>query len=109
MLAEVQALNLFVALHAEADRQVENLEDDKRPDNGQNPCHADGDKLANEQVRAAIDEADWISATAHEDRIGHVLATADDPYLAGRIAEAAAQQIEVRTHREVGETTCQTW
>src|SRR6478735_8795576 len=35
----------------------------------------------------------------NEDRIGHVLAAADDPYLAGRIAEAAAQQIEVRTHR----------
>ena len=35
----------------------------------------------------------------NEDRIGHVLATADDPYLAGRIAEAAAQQIAVRTHR----------
>jgi biotin carboxylase len=34
----------------------------------------------------------------NEDRIGHVLAAADDPYLAGRIAEAAAQQIEVRTH-----------
>jgi hypothetical protein len=33
----------------------------------------------------------------NEDRIGHVLATADDPYLAGRIAEAAAQQIDVRT------------
>jgi S-sulfo-L-cysteine synthase (3-phospho-L-serine-dependent) len=42
----------------------------------------------------------------NEDRIGHVLATADDPYLAGRIAEAAAQQIEVRTQ---GETTCRTW
>ena len=36
---------------------------------------------------------------ANEDRIGHVLATADDPYLAGRIAEAAAQQIAVRTCR----------
>ena len=35
----------------------------------------------------------------NEDRIGHVLVSADDPYLAGRIAEAAAQQIEVRTHR----------
>jgi hypothetical protein len=34
----------------------------------------------------------------NEDRIGHVLATAADPYLAGRIAEAAAQQIAVRTH-----------
>ena len=33
------------------------------------------------------------------DRVGHVLATADDPYVAGRIAEAAAQQIAVRTHR----------
>jgi hypothetical protein len=41
----------------------------------------------------------------NEDRIGHVLATADDPYLAGRIAEAAAQQIAVHTHREAGETT----
>jgi biotin carboxylase len=36
---------------------------------------------------------------ANEDRIGKVLATADDPYLAGRIAEAAAQQIAVRTRR----------
>jgi biotin carboxylase len=36
----------------------------------------------------------------NEDRIGHVLATADDPYLAGRIAEAAALQIVVATHRE---------
>ena len=35
----------------------------------------------------------------NEDRFGHVLATADDPYLAGRIAEAAAQQVAVRTHR----------
>jgi biotin carboxylase len=35
----------------------------------------------------------------NEDRIGHVLATADDPYLAGRIAEAAAQQIAVCTRR----------
>jgi biotin carboxylase len=34
----------------------------------------------------------------NEDRVGHVLATAADPYLAGRIAEAAAQQIAVRTH-----------
>jgi biotin carboxylase len=33
----------------------------------------------------------------NEDRIGHVLATADDPYVAGRIAEAAAQQIVVST------------
>jgi S-sulfo-L-cysteine synthase (3-phospho-L-serine-dependent) len=33
----------------------------------------------------------------NEDRIGHVLATADDPYVAGRIAEAAAQQIVVTT------------
>jgi biotin carboxylase len=33
----------------------------------------------------------------NEDRIGHVLATADDPYLASRIAEAAAQQIAVST------------
>jgi biotin carboxylase len=36
----------------------------------------------------------------NEDRIGHVLATATDPYLAGRIAEAAALQIVVATHRE---------
>jgi biotin carboxylase len=35
----------------------------------------------------------------NEDRIGHVLATAADPYLAGRIAEAAAQQVAVCTHR----------
>lgn len=35
----------------------------------------------------------------NEDRIGHVLATAGDPYLAGRIAEAAAQQIAVRTRQ----------
>jgi S-sulfo-L-cysteine synthase (3-phospho-L-serine-dependent) len=35
----------------------------------------------------------------NEDRVGHVLATAADPYLAGRIAEAAAQQIAVSTHR----------
>lgn len=34
----------------------------------------------------------------NEDRIGHVLATADDPYVAGQIAEAAAQQIAVSTH-----------
>jgi biotin carboxylase len=33
----------------------------------------------------------------NEDRVGHVLATANDPYLAGRIAEAAAQQITVST------------
>ncbi|RSD13988.1 ATP-grasp domain-containing protein [Amycolatopsis eburnea] len=33
----------------------------------------------------------------NEDRVGHVLATAPDPYLAGRIAEAAAQQIVVTT------------
>ncbi|WP_318306317.1 ATP-grasp domain-containing protein [Amycolatopsis solani] len=33
----------------------------------------------------------------NEDRVGHVLATAPDPYLAGRIAEAAAQQIVVAT------------
>lgn len=32
----------------------------------------------------------------NEDRVGHVLATATDSYLAGRIAEAAAQQIAVR-------------
>ena len=36
----------------------------------------------------------------NEDRVGHVLATAEDPYLAGRIAEAAAQQIEVRTYSQ---------
>jgi hypothetical protein len=35
----------------------------------------------------------------NEDRIGHVLATAGDPYLAGRLAEAAAQQISVHTQR----------
>ncbi len=35
----------------------------------------------------------------NEDRIGHVLATAEDPYLAGRIAEAAAQQIAVSTYQ----------
>jgi S-sulfo-L-cysteine synthase (3-phospho-L-serine-dependent) len=35
----------------------------------------------------------------NDDRIGHVLATADDPYVAGRIAEAAAQQIAVLTRR----------
>lgn len=33
----------------------------------------------------------------NEDRIGHVLATADDPYVASRIAEAAAAQISVST------------
>jgi biotin carboxylase len=33
----------------------------------------------------------------NEDRIGHVLATADHPYVANRIAEAAAQQITVST------------
>ncbi|HKS46141.1 MAG TPA: ATP-grasp domain-containing protein [Amycolatopsis sp.] len=36
----------------------------------------------------------------NEDRIGHVLATADDPYVAGRTAEAAAQQIVVSTRPE---------
>ncbi|MEA5365328.1 ATP-grasp domain-containing protein [Amycolatopsis sp., V23-08] len=36
----------------------------------------------------------------NEDRVGHVLATAETSYLAGRIAEAAAQQITVRTHRD---------
>jgi hypothetical protein len=36
---------------------------------------------------------------ANGDRVGHVLATADDPYVAGRIAEAAAQQIAVTTRR----------
>ena len=35
----------------------------------------------------------------NEDRIGHVLATADDPYVAARFAEAAAQQIVVSTRR----------
>lgn len=35
----------------------------------------------------------------NSDRVGHVLATADDPYVAGRIAEAAAQQIAVLTRR----------
>jgi biotin carboxylase len=34
----------------------------------------------------------------NEDRVGHVLATASGSYLAGRIAEAAAQQIAVSTH-----------
>jgi hypothetical protein len=34
----------------------------------------------------------------NEDRIGHVLAVADDPYVAGRIAETAARQIAVATH-----------
>jgi biotin carboxylase len=34
----------------------------------------------------------------NEDRIGHVLAVADDPYVAGRIAETAARQIAVSTH-----------
>lgn len=33
----------------------------------------------------------------NEDRIGHVLATADDAYLAGRLAESAAAQISVPT------------
>ncbi|HZB51388.1 MAG TPA: ATP-grasp domain-containing protein [Mycobacteriales bacterium] len=37
---------------------------------------------------------------ANDDRVGKVLAVADDPYLAGRIAEAAAQQVAVRTRRE---------
>ncbi|HET6711752.1 ATP-grasp domain-containing protein [Amycolatopsis sp.] len=36
----------------------------------------------------------------NEDRFGHVLATAAGPYLAGRIAEAAAQQIVVTTRRD---------
>jgi hypothetical protein len=36
----------------------------------------------------------------NEDRVGHVLATAETSYLAGRIAEAAVQQIAVRTHRD---------
>ncbi|MET8853911.1 ATP-grasp domain-containing protein [Amycolatopsis sp. NPDC004625] len=36
----------------------------------------------------------------NEDRFGHVLATASGPYLAGRIAEAAAQQIVVTTRRD---------
>jgi biotin carboxylase len=35
----------------------------------------------------------------NEDRVGHVLATAETAYLAGRLAEAALQQIAVRTHR----------
>ncbi|HEY0165684.1 MAG TPA: ATP-grasp domain-containing protein [Jatrophihabitans sp.] len=35
----------------------------------------------------------------NEDRIGHVLATADDPYLAQRLAETAAAQIVVTTGR----------
>lgn len=37
---------------------------------------------------------------ANGDRVGHVLATADDPYVAGRIAEAAVQQLSVRTRRD---------
>ncbi|MEU4252240.1 ATP-grasp domain-containing protein [Amycolatopsis sp. NPDC026612] len=36
----------------------------------------------------------------NEDRVGHVLATAGDAYLAGRIAEAAAQQIVVGTRAD---------
>jgi biotin carboxylase len=36
----------------------------------------------------------------NEDRVGHVLATASDAYLAGRIAEAAAQQIVVDTRAD---------
>ncbi|MGK3204498.1 ATP-grasp domain-containing protein [Amycolatopsis sp. MEPSY49] len=36
----------------------------------------------------------------NEDRVGHVLATAADAYLAGRIAEAAAQQIVVETRAD---------
>jgi hypothetical protein len=36
----------------------------------------------------------------NEDRVGHVLATAGDAYLAGRIAEAAAQQIVVETRAD---------
>jgi S-sulfo-L-cysteine synthase (3-phospho-L-serine-dependent) len=35
----------------------------------------------------------------NEDRIGHVLVTAADPYVAARTAEAAAHQITVATHR----------
>lgn len=35
----------------------------------------------------------------NEDRIGHVLAVSDDPYVAGRTAEAAARQIVVTTSR----------
>jgi hypothetical protein len=33
----------------------------------------------------------------NEDRIGHVLATAENPYLAQRLAETAAAQIMVTT------------
>lgn len=35
----------------------------------------------------------------NEDRVGHVLAVADEPYLASRIAAVAAAQIDVTTHR----------
>jgi len=35
--------------------------------------------------------------TRNEDRVGHVLAVADDPYLAARTADAAVAEISVRT------------
>lgn len=40
------------------------------------------------------------SLRVNDDRIGHVLATAADPYVAGRVAEAAAHQIAVTTRPE---------
>ncbi|WP_370967430.1 ATP-grasp domain-containing protein [Amycolatopsis sp. cg9] len=48
----------------------------------------------------AVAPGDRVDALrVNEDRVGHVLAVAADPYLAGRIAEAAVQQVVVTTRR----------
>lgn len=50
------------------------------------------------EARTSVGPGDRVNPLrVNEDRIGHVLAVADDPYLAARTAEAAAAQIIVTT------------
>src|SRR5262245_10056639 len=71
VLTDVQALNFLIALDAEAHRGVEHFQNDERGDGGEGPGNDDGDKLSDEKLRAAIDQADRL-AVADQRRVADV-------------------------------------
>src|SRR5215469_6700518 len=71
MLREVQSLNLFILGDAQADRNIDNLQDDDRPYNPQSPGDGNANELVEQLMGVAIDQSggEGITLGVLENRI----------------------------------------
>jgi len=60
MLAKIEPLDFLLLADAKADRKVDNLQDDERPNDRQSPCTGGRHNLA-QKCAAPFDQSQWLA------------------------------------------------